>query len=136
MRKGVKVLDKGTIINIVFIALVVWFAYTRFKPAKGLRNLNAQDFQTEMAVPGKPMVIDVREPSEYKSGFIAGAKNIPLSQLRGRLSEIPKDQPVLLYCRSGMRSKSAAKVLLKNGHRELSHLQGGLSAWNGKLARK
>lgn len=131
-----ELLDKGLIINIVFIALVVWFAYTRFKPAKGLQNLNAQEFQTEMETPSKPIVIDVREPSEYKSGFIAGAKNIPLSQLRGRLSDIPKDQPILLYCRSGMRSKSAAKVLLKNGRSELSHLQGGLSAWNGKLARK
>ncbi|MDG0793944.1 rhodanese-like domain-containing protein [Cohnella ginsengisoli] len=131
-------MDMGTIINIVFIALVVWFAYTRFKPAKGLRNLNAEQFRTEMATttPGRPTVVDVREPSEYKSGFIAGAKNIPLSQLKGRLSEIPKDQPVLLYCRSGMRSKSAAKVLQKSGHQKLSHLQGGLSAWNGKLARK
>lgn len=67
-------MDKGTILNLVFIVLVVWFAYTRFKPAKGLRNLNAQAFQTELATRGT--VIDVREPNEYKSGFIAGAKNI------------------------------------------------------------
>lgn len=89
-----------------------------------------------MKKPDKPLLIDVREPGEFKGGFIAGAQNMPLSQLPGSLTKIPKDQPVLLYCRSGMRSKSAAKMLLKNGHKELAHLQGGLGAWNGKLSRK
>ncbi|WP_183586307.1 rhodanese-like domain-containing protein [Paenibacillus rhizosphaerae] len=126
----------GTIINIVVIALFAWFVYSRLKPVKGLRNLNAQEFHNEMKKPGKPILIDVREPGEFKGGFIAGARNIPLSQMPSLLSEIPKDQPVLLYCRSGMRSKSAAKMLLKNGHKELGHLQGGLGAWNGKLSRK
>ncbi|MGO4106634.1 rhodanese-like domain-containing protein [Paenibacillus sp. YAF4_2] len=129
-------MDTGLIINILFIAVIVWFAYMKFKPAKGLRNLNTEGFKAEMTKPDKPFVIDVREPSEYKGGYIAGAKNIPLSQLSGRLSEIPKDQQVLLYCRSGMRSQSAAKMLFKNGHTELAHLQGGLGAWNGNLTHK
>jgi len=46
------------------------------------------------------------------------------------------DQPVPLYCRSGMRSTNAAKMLLKRGHGELAHLRGGLDAWNGALVRK
>nr|WP_080837415.1 rhodanese-like domain-containing protein [Cohnella massiliensis] len=129
-------MNTGTIINIAAIALLVWFVYSRFKPTKGLRNLNAEDFKNEMVKPGKPLVIDVREPNEFKGGFIAGAKNIPLSQLSGRLSEIPKNQELLLYCRSGMRSKNAARILLKNCYQGLAHLQGGLSAWNGKLVRK
>ena len=129
-------MNTGTIINIVVLVLLVWFVYSRFKPTKGLQNLNAENFKNELAKPSKPLVIDVREPNEYKGGFIAGARNIPLSQLSGRLSDIPKDQSVLLYCRSGMRSKSAARILLKNGYKSLAHLQGGLIAWNGKLVRK
>lgn len=129
-------LDTGIIIKVLFIAVIVWFAYTRFKPAKGLRNLNTEGFKAEMMKPDKPILIDVREPNEFKGGVITGAKNIPLSQLSGRLSEIPKDQQVLLYCRSGMRSQSAAKMLFKNGYTELAHLQGGLGAWNGKLTHK
>ncbi|WP_313957696.1 rhodanese-like domain-containing protein [Paenibacillus sp. Y412MC10] len=131
-----KTLQTGTIINFVIIALFGWFIFSRLKPVKGLRSLNAQEFSDEMKKPGKPLLIDVREPGEFKGGFIAGAQNMPLSQLPGLLTEIPKDQPVLLYCRSGMRSKSAAKMLLKNGHKELAHLQGGLGAWNGKLSHK
>lgn len=129
-------MNTGTIINIVAIALISWFIYSRLKPAKGLRSLSAEQFKTEMAGAGKPVVIDVREPGEYKGGYIAGAKNVPLSQFARRLSDIPKDRTVLLYCRSGMRSRSAAKVLLKSGYRDLAHLQGGLGAWNGKLAGK
>ncbi|WP_308633859.1 rhodanese-like domain-containing protein [Paenibacillus silvisoli] len=128
-------MDKGTIINIVIIGLLVLFIFMRIKPTKGLRNLNVEAFKTEMTKSGRQLLIDVREPSEYKGGFISGAKNIPLSQLSGRIAEIPKDQPVLLYCRSGMRSKNAARVLLKNGHKEIAHLQGGLGAWKGKLVR-
>jgi len=78
-------------------------------------------------------LIDVREPDEYNSGYIPGAKNIPLSQIEQRLGEISKDREVLLYCRSGMRSKSAAQLLIKNGYTRLAHLQGGISSWGGVL---
>ncbi|MGG6310364.1 rhodanese-like domain-containing protein [Paenibacillus macerans] len=128
-------MNPSTIINVVVILLLVWFVYTRFKPTKGLRTLKSDDFSREIGNTGNPIIIDVREPVEYKSGFIAGARNIPLSQLPRRLGDIPKDKLILLYCRSGMRSKNAAKILLKNGYTELAHLQGGLSAWNGKLKR-
>jgi rhodanese-related sulfurtransferase len=47
------------------------------------------------------------EPSEVKQGKISGAVNIPLSQLATRLHEIPPDNAIFLYCRSGMRSKQA-----------------------------
>jgi rhodanese-related sulfurtransferase len=69
------------------------------------------------------------------SQHIPGAKNIPLSQLKQRLGEIPTDRDILLYCRSGMRSKSAANILTKNGHTKLNHLQGGIGAWTGKIAK-
>ncbi|MBT2286090.1 rhodanese-like domain-containing protein [Paenibacillus polymyxa] len=84
----------------------------------------------------KRIVVDVREPGEYKRGFIKGAVNIPLSQLQRRLAEIPKDKTVLLYCQSGMRSKNAAKVLSRSGYSKIAHLQGGVSAWGDKLTHK
>lgn len=120
-------------IYLVLIALMALFVYSRFKPVKGLRTLNAEAFQAEL---GKHcMLIDVREAHEFRGGYIPGATNIPLSQLQNRLYDIPKDQRILLYCRSGMRSKSAARLLLKNDYADLAHLQGGLGGWNGKLTR-
>lgn len=101
-----------------------------------VRTLKVAEFRSEMEQSKNRLLIDVREPDEYKSGFIPGAKNIPLSQLEKRLGEIPKDRDVLLYCRSGMRSKSAARILSKQGYARLAHLQGGVSSWNGKLSRR
>lgn len=100
------------------------------------KNVEGGRFRSEMEQSKNRLLIDVREPDEYKSGFIPGAKNIPLSQLEKRIGEIPKDRDVLLYCHSGMRSKSAARILSKQGYTRLAHLQGGVSSWKGKLSRR
>ncbi|WP_223200048.1 rhodanese-like domain-containing protein [Paenibacillus sp. 37] len=126
----------NTVINIAILLLVVWLLYTRLKPVKGLKNLRSDDFRNEMKADSKSLVVDVREPGEYKRGFIKGAVNIPLSQLKRRLVEIPKDNTVFLYCQSGMRSKSAAKILSKSGYSKLVQLQGGVNTWGDPLTRK
>ncbi|NOU93185.1 rhodanese-like domain-containing protein [Paenibacillus sp. LMG 31456] len=124
----------STILNIIIVLLAVWFIYTRIAPIKGLKNMSAKDFQQSLHHPGAQLVIDVREPFEYKQGFIPGAKNIPLSQLESRMNELQKDKEIFLYCRSGMRSKQAGKLLIKHGFIQLAHLQGGISAWKGKIS--
>ncbi|QHW32353.1 rhodanese-like domain-containing protein [Paenibacillus rhizovicinus] len=125
-----------TIIDVLFILAIAWFIYSRFGPAKGLRTLKEPEFRTAAEQTGSSLLVDVREPAEFKSGFIAGARNIPLSQLGRRLNELPKDRDLLLYCRSGMRSKQAARMLQKNGFTRLSHLQGGIGAWSQPLDRR
>ncbi len=61
-------------------------------------------------------IIDVRTPGEFGKGAYPGALNIPLSLLRQRLHEIPKNKPILLYCRSGSRSALAARLLKRAGY--------------------
>lgn len=126
-------MNNNTLINIVIIALIAWFIYKMFRPIKGLRTLKADDFQKEL---GKgALLIDVREPYEFQTGGIPGAKNIPLSQLGKRLDDIPKESSIMLYCQSGMRSKNAARILSKNGYTNLAHLQGGIVAWRGRTKK-
>lgn len=101
---------------------------------KGLKNLTAEQLKGKLQQsPKERMLIDVREPGEFQSGHIPGAVNIPLSRLKEQLHQIPKDTEVLLYCRSGMRSKQAAKILAKAGYRNLFHLAGGIAAWTGRI---
>ncbi|GMK39327.1 hypothetical protein PCCS19_23810 [Paenibacillus sp. CCS19] len=128
-------MDTNLIINIAIGAGIVWFLASRFKGVKGLRNVNADQMQNELKSNRNHMLIDVREPGEVKQGYIPGAINIPLSRLQQRVSEIPSDRSVYLYCRSGMRSKQAAKILSKRGYQNLAHLQGGIMAWRGQLKK-
>ncbi|ULO05895.1 rhodanese-like domain-containing protein [Paenibacillus sp. 19GGS1-52] len=128
-------MEIGTFIYIALLVLLVWFGYSRLRPAKGLITLKSNEFKSEIEQSKNRLLLDVREQNEYKRGYIPSAKNIPLSQLEQRLGEIPMEQNILLYCQSGMRSKNAARVLQKNGYTRLAHLQGGVSTWSGKLTR-
>ena len=72
-------------------------------------------------------LVDVRSPAEYNSGHIDGAINIPLQVVGQRMSEIPTDHEVVVYCLSGARSGAAMRQLQANGY--TVHNLGGISAW-------
>ncbi len=69
-------------------------------------------------------IIDVRERDEFQKGHLINAKNIPLSELRGRLDEVPTDQPVYLYCRTGQRSYNAIMALQHRGFDNVVNISG------------
>jgi rhodanese-related sulfurtransferase len=75
------------------------------------------------------MLIDVRTPEEFRSGFIPGARNIPLQDLQRLANTLPTDMPIILYCRSGNRSASAAGILKQAGFEDVWDL-GGIFSWS------
>jgi NADPH-dependent 2,4-dienoyl-CoA reductase/sulfur reductase-like enzyme/rhodanese-related sulfurtransferase len=70
-------------------------------------------------------ILDVREQPELAAGVVKGSINIPLSQLRTRVDEIPKDRPVHIYCRSGQRSYNAVMALQNMGYDQVYNMAGG-----------
>lgn len=76
------------------------------------------------------VVIDVRSPAEFHAGAHPGALNIPLQELAGRLGEIPRDRPVVLYCASGARSGMALAMLRRAGYADVVNA-GGLGDMPG-----
>jgi rhodanese-related sulfurtransferase len=76
------------------------------------------------ALPDGSMLLDVRSEREHERWNIRGSTLIPLKQLRSRLSELPKDQKVFVYCRSGFRSYLAYRLLRQHGF-AASTLSGG-----------
>ena len=71
-------------------------------------------------------IVDVRSPGEFQSGAYPGAVNIPVQELEARLSEVPRDRPVVLYCASGARSAAAERILRARGYTDVVN-GGGLS---------
>ncbi len=69
-------------------------------------------------------IIDVREEREFNAGHLKGAVNIPLSQFRERMNEVPKDVPVYLHCRTSQRSYYALCELLGNGYTNVYNISG------------
>ncbi len=74
-------------------------------------------------------VIDVREPHEYEIARIPGAELIPLGELSQRTPELDPNQPLLLHCKSGGRSKQALDFLRDKGFSDVKHLKGGIEAY-------
>ena len=74
------------------------------------------------------VIIDVREPGEFARGHIKGARNIPLSQIREHLDEIPTDRPVYLHCRTGQRSYNATLLLQNAGYKNIWNITGSFLA--------
>jgi sulfur-carrier protein adenylyltransferase/sulfurtransferase len=83
---------------------------------------------------GEFILLDVRQPAEYRSGHLPGAVFIPLPELLDRFKELDPSKPVVTYCRSGNRSRSAAAILLTEGFAPVYSLDGGITAWNGQVA--
>lgn len=78
-----------------------------------------------------PQVLDVRTPAEFASGHLQGAQNIDIydPSFRQNLSSLDKNQPVLVYCKSGGRSAEAAGILKELGFLKVYNIEGGILAW-------
>lgn len=76
-----------------------------------------------------PLIIDVREPSEFEAGHIDGALLAPLGQVENDVDKIAKDREIVLVCRSARRSGLAYQRLAARGFTNLYNMEGGMLAW-------
>lgn len=83
---------------------------------------------TPAQIPEGAFLLDVREPMEVAGGTIPGAVNIPLGDLRDRLGEVPKDRPVVVFCKVGQRGYFAERILVQRGY-NVFNLSGGYTTW-------
>ena len=98
--------------------------------APRVRTVSARDLAGWLAEGRDFVLVDVREPGEWAIVGIPGAVGIPLRDLLDDpRAQLPDDRPVVLYCRSGVRSERAGLALLASGHPDVAHLAGGVLAW-------
>lgn len=93
-------------------------------------RVNVIHWNDMLKVPSDVMIIDVRTKEEFEFGHMDKAINIPVDELRDRLSEIPTDKKVYLYCAVGLRGYTASRILLQHGYSAVYNLSGGYKTYS------
>lgn len=91
------------------------------------------DVKEQMKAMRPLQIIDVRQPDEFESGHIPGAKLIPLGELSARYGEINPEMETVVVCRSGGRSTKACEFLVGAGYNHVHNLMGGMLGWDGDV---
>ena len=120
------------IAGIVIVVFAIWYFMNHGGVMNGAsaQRITPQEYQTDIATQ-QHMLIDVRTAEEFRSGHIPGAVNIALQVLPERMATLPKEQPIILYCRSGARSSSAAQILRRAGFTDVRDL-GSIMRWQAQ----
>lgn len=105
--------------------------FSFFKPSEQVKSLKAVEFKTVVADKNAQLV-DVRTSEEYRGGTIGNAMLIDVSSPDFAVlatKKLDKSRPVAVFCRSGMRSAQAARMLVQMGFEEIYNLKGGIITW-------
>lgn len=93
--------------------------------------ISAEELEQYLEEHRAVFLVDMRDEASYQKSHIRGAVNIPGEELMGRLSELPQDQLIVLYCYHGPNSMMAARQLAGLGY-EVADVYGGILAYRGK----
>ncbi len=119
-----------TIITLATITLCV----VACNKTSAIMSLNAENFEEKLNQTDAAQLIDVRTPEEFKESRLPDAVNFAVNDenFAQKISQLDKNQPVFLYCRSGKRSIKAAQILEKLGFTTIYNLEGGILEWKEK----
>ncbi|MGC8551108.1 MAG: MBL fold metallo-hydrolase [Acidobacteriaceae bacterium] len=98
-------------------------------PTATITLLNSVQLQARLDLT-QPILLDVRNPSEWNAGHLPNARHIMLGDLPHQLETLPKDQPIITVCQGGYRASAAASLLAKAGFANVCTLEGGMNAWS------
>ncbi|HEX8958819.1 MAG TPA: rhodanese-like domain-containing protein [Solirubrobacterales bacterium] len=95
------------------------------RPVQRIEMTDPDGLATRLADDDAPLVLDVRNESEFAAGHVPGSLHIPYEQLSERLGELPRDRAVATICKGGKRSGLAASILQREGFNGVVHIAGG-----------
>ena len=125
---------KKLIVILLLAVLLTGCAATGDDKANTYRQITMDDAVSMMAEESGYIILDVRRPDEFAAGHIPGAINVPNEIIdTSEIPELPdKDQLIMVYCRSGRRSKEASEKLVKLGYTNIVEF-GGINDWKGDI---
>ena len=118
---------------IILVIIIGYMVVQQILNKRAVKELDQNDFHKGLR---KAQVVDVREKVDYDYGHINGARNIPITMFKQRFQGLRKDQPIYLCDANGIASYRAARMLRKNGYKDVYMLKGGYKKWTGKIKSK
>jgi len=111
--------------------IVLFFAACQSGTSQNTKKLEVDAFEKQLATSTNFQLVDVRTADEYKANHLKGALNIDYTSdnFEKFIQSLDKNKPTFVYCLSGGRSASAAKVLAQKGFKEIYEMKGGMGAW-------
>jgi rhodanese-related sulfurtransferase len=98
------------------------------EPEPVVPELTPEALRAALAGDAAPLVLDVREPYEWRQVRMPGARHIPMNDVPSQVGELPKDRPIVVLCAHGSRSYGVAAWLLEQGF-QAANLSGGITRW-------
>lgn len=102
---------------------------TEERPIVRIEQIDPEELATRMDEPEPPLILDVRNASEYAGEHIPGSLHIPYGDLARRIDELPRDRRIATICRGGKRSGLAASILQREGFVDVIHVGQGVGVW-------
>ena len=93
------------------------------------QDITVRELADRLARGESPLLLDVREPHEWTTGHLENSKHVPMRQIPMQIQSLPRDEEIVVICRSGARSANVQRYLLDNGFTKVKNLAGGLIAW-------
>ena len=109
---------------VAMAGLLVWFAYTKGWILSNFESVSPKEAIILLKNDDNLTLLDVRTVQEFKESHLQGATLIPLGNLEANLDKLPKQQKILVYCRSGSRSVAASRILEKHGFTPINIKEG------------
>jgi hydroxyacylglutathione hydrolase len=120
------------VLSILVLAIVVSSACYYYLQLQGSSqgDINVQQARSLIETNPNLVIVDVRTPEEFSTGYIEGAMNL-CSECDAQLllDILDPDDGILLYCRTGRRSANALRILRENGYEKVYNMVGGIEAW-------
>ena len=126
-------MDKQTqmiiVIAVIGLAAAAYYFIQMGSGNSGYGNVDVAEARDLIGEKADLVILDVRTVSEFESGHLEGAINIPVEVLSSHLSGLNQNDELLVYCRTGNRSTTAVGILRENGYDRIYHMDGGIVAW-------
>ncbi len=94
-----------------------------------VQDIDPRELENRIANDSRLMIVDVREPWEFRNGHVPNAKLIPLGELHARYTELDPETPVAVICQSGNRSQTGAALLAQKGFKQVFNVREGTTGW-------